>query len=519
MLESIRQLSLAVSTMHQETPPQPELPLIELPQANGLYGELEAQWHRYVTALRAFKSACEVVQEAIEQRNQNEALRQLDEVHQAAEQLFALLVSGSLQELAAHFAKREQMLKAKFEAGFCEAANLGQFSIDINDNRIVDADAEFLRFIGLPAGGVIGAPVVTVFPADEWARMLDVANAPSDSGKKGSLTVRANGYDGKRVMLKVVANATDSDNGRMLHGFAVDWSRTESDIQQRRLLAAAIDVSDRMVLITDRNQHIVFANQAFTHLSGYTLEEVKGKTPRILQGPDTDKKTRKQIRDALLRGDRVHAEVLNYSKEGLRYWVDLSIVPVRDDHDEITHYVSVGHDSTDRKAQELQITKLALFDHLTSLANRRAGEERLQLEWKRAARQDGQFAIALVDVDFFKRINDNYGHAVGDEALKHIAKLIRSVLRGGDWAARWGGEEFLVCFSLTEEDQARPAAERLRRAIERSVLMADGKELNLTVSIGLVAFSDRFEQLDGMIEAADTLLYKAKDRGRNRVEG
>ncbi len=519
MLESIRQLSLAVSVMQQETGLQPELPLIELPQANDLYGELEALWHRYANALRAFKSACETVQEAIEQRNHSEAVRQLDGVHQAAEQLFVMLVSGSLQELAAHFAAREQMLQARFEAGFCEAAKLGQFSINIDDNRIVDADTEFLRFVGFPAGMVVGAPVTTVFPADEWARMLDCTHAPAESGKKGSLTVRANGYDGKRAMLKVVANAVDSESGRILHGFAVDWSQTESDIQQRRLLAAAIDVSDRMVLITDRSQHIVFANQAFTHLSGYALDEVKGKTPRILQGPDTDQATRRQIREALLRGERVHAEVLNYSKEGLRYWVDLSIVPVRDDHDEITHYVSVGHDSTDRKAQELQIAKLALFDHLTGLANRRAGEERLQLEWKRAARQDGLFAIALVDVDFFKRINDSYGHAVGDDALQHIAGLIRSVLRGGDWAARWGGEEFLVCFSLTEGDQARPAAERLRRAIERSPLVADGKELNMTVSIGLVTCSARFEQLDDLVEAADTLLYKAKERGRNRTEG
>lgn len=515
----MRLLSLAVCAMQRDKPLPPELPLLDVPQAEDLYGELESLWLRYTNALRAFKSVCETVLEAIEQDDQDAAVRLLDEAHQAGEQLYVLLVSGSLQELAAHFSRREQLLMAKFEAGFCEAAQLGQFSVALDDNRIVAADTEFLRFVGLPAGMVVGAPVTTLFPADEWARLLHAVNMPSDTGRKASITVRANGYDEKRVMLKVVASIVVADGGQVLQGFAVDWSQTESDIQQRRLLAAAIDVSDRMVLITDRNQQIVFANQAFTHMSGYALEEVKGKTPRILQGPDTDQATRKQIREALARGERVHAEILNYSKEGLRYWVDLSIVPVRDDYNEVTHYVSVGHDSTDRKAQELQITKMALFDHLTGLANRRAGEERLQLEWKRAARQDGLFAVALVDVDFFKRINDTYGHAVGDEALKHIARLIRSALRGGDWAARWGGEEFLVCFSLTEGEQARPAAERLRRAIERAVLATEGKELNMTVSIGLAVFSERYHQLDDMVEAADMLLYKAKERGRNRVEG
>lgn len=515
MLESVRLLSQAVAALPESASGPLDLPLLAMPAGEGLYGELEAVWQRLISSQRAFGAACEVVQEALLAADKGAAMAAMNEVHQASQQLFGLLVSGSLQELAGHFSAREQMMLANIEAGFCEAAQLAQFAIDIDAARFCEADSNFLRITGLPEGMVLGAPVAGVFPDDEWARMVESIDPLSH---RSTLVVRARGYDGRRILLKMVLHMSEGYAGGVLRGFAVDWSQTEADMQQRRLLAAAIDVSDRMVLITNREQEIVFANPAFTHLTGYTLDEVKGRKPDILQGPDTDPLVRQQIHSKLAAGQPVNAELLNYSKEGLRYWVDLSIVPVTDDLGEVTHYVSVAHDSTDRKAQELEIARLALFDHLTGLPNRRAGEERLQIEWKRATRQDGMFAVALVDIDFFKRINDTHGHAVGDEALKHVAGLIRASLRGGDWAARWGGEEFLVCFSVADMSHARQAAERLRQAIEQSPLGFDGGVLNMTASIGVVLYAEQVDDIDALIEVADSLLYKAKEDGRNQVK-
>ncbi len=160
---------------------------------------------------------------------------------------------------------------------------------------------------------------------------------------------------------------------------------------------------------------------------------------------------------------------------------------------------------------------MALEDHLTGLPNRRAAEDRLMLEWNRARRDRGTFAIAVADIDRFKLVNDQYGHHVGDQVLQHVAEVMAATLRGGDWVARWGGEEFIICFHDLDCRGAQAAAERLRRQVKSKVLELPQGELPVTVSMGVALYGPEHPNVDAMLAQADALLYEAKMAGRDRV--
>lgn len=160
----------------------------------------------------------------------------------------------------------------------------------------------------------------------------------------------------------------------------------------------------------------------------------------------------------------------------------------------------------------------ASTDHLTGLANRRtlteAGAKRL---FEARAKKE-PFAVAVIDVDHFKQVNDRHGHDVGDLALKHVANKLAGACRSADLAARQGGEEFVVVFGDVDPMGAKTAAERLREAVEGEVFMARQTELRVTVSVGVAVLLESDETLDDVLRRADEALYRAKSNGRNRVE-
>jgi diguanylate cyclase (GGDEF)-like protein len=223
------------------------------------------------------------------------------------------------------------------------------------------------------------------------------------------------------------------------------------------------------------------------------------------------------MREAIAAGREVHVQILNYRKSGEPFWLDLAIVPVRDDAGAISHWIAIGRDITKHKAQEQALARYAMEDHLTGLINRRAAEERLRIEWNRAKRDNRKFAVAIVDIDRFKLINDQYGHKVGDQALIHVSKLLSANLRGGDWLSRWGGEEFLMCFHGLDGRGALTAGERTRKLVRSRPFAHEDGELPITVSIGISVFSGDTQTLETMLTEADVLLYEAKNTGRDRT--
>jgi diguanylate cyclase (GGDEF)-like protein len=170
------------------------------------------------------------------------------------------------------------------------------------------------------------------------------------------------------------------------------------------------------------------------------------------------------------------------------------------------------------KDREEQLKELSNTDYLTGVRNRRSFMESAETEFARAQRFDKSLAIVMIDVDHFKRVNDGYGHSIGDEILKLVGKILAQEVRRHDVAARYGGEEFCFLLAETDEEQARVMAERCRERIEASQLMVRGSAVRVTASVGIAAYPHQdITRVEQLIDLADAALYLAKRSGRNQV--
>ena len=269
--------------------------------------------------------------------------------------------------------------------------------------------------------------------------------------------------------------------------------------------------------IDDPGPEIIYVNKAFTEMTGYSSEEVIGKSPRILQSKDTEQKEKSAIRRALEKKEAIRVTLRNYTKTGREYWIDLSILPLHDKDGKLTHFASIQRDITKQKNLERELQILCRTDPLTTAANRRAFEEMLSQEFSRFKRSRKEYALIMIDIDHFKSVNDEYGHSVGDKVLIEVTEKCKDSLRYHDIVARLGGEEFCILLPYTNAMQAKQIAERLRGKIESMQIISEGNRINVTVSVGLsLVCLDDSDGHDAM-QRADQKLFEAKDLGRNTV--
>ena len=262
---------------------------------------------------------------------------------------------------------------------------------------------------------------------------------------------------------------------------------------------------------------IIYVNDAFTETTGYSAEEVIGKTPRIFQKKGTDKEELSKIREALEKKEPVRVTLRNFSKTGKEYWVDISILPLRDTEGKVTHFASIQRDITEYKKLEQDLQILCRTDPLTTAANRRAFNEILSQEFSRFKRSQKEYALIMIDLDHFKSINDQHGHSVGDQVLIEVTERCKDNIRVHDILARLGGEEFCILLPYTDSDQAKKVAERLREKIEIKPIIVDGLRVKVTISVGISLVSTCDEDGHQAMERADQKLFQAKESGRNQI--
>ncbi len=292
------------------------------------------------------------------------------------------------------------------------------------------------------------------------------------------------------------------------------------NISQRNLHLAekVIESSLEGIMITDDKSVIVSVNPAFTRLTGYSAEEVVGKTPAVLNSGRHDK----SFYDAMWRRLREHGhwqgEVWNRRKSGEIYPELLTIAAITARDGQLTHYAALFSDITELKESEERIRHLAYYDALTGLPNRRLLDDRLRVALAHAHRNQRQLAVLFIDLDRFKRINDSLGHEVGDRLLVAIAQRLRDIVREDDTVARMGGDEFVAVLSDIENpDHAVQIARRLIESLKQPVYVGS-HELVVTTSIGVSIYPDDGESAAGLVKNADIAMYRAKDTGRNSFQ-
>ena len=295
-----------------------------------------------------------------------------------------------------------------------------------------------------------------------------------------------------------------------------------------RLTAAAVRRLNDMVVITEAapldapGPRIVFVNDAFERRTGYAREEVLGQAPRMLQGPKTSRNELDRIKTALRQQQPVNGELLNYTKDGQEFWLELDIVPVTNEQGGLTHWVAVERDITERKKAEEDIHRLAYFDALTSLPNRRMLLDRLEQVLAAARRAPLIGAVLYLDLDRFKNINDARGHTAGDALLVSVGQRLRALVREEDTVARLGGDEFVILTTHLTADHdagARAAmaiAAKVREALEQPFAIM-GESYSTSASIGVTLLPKQGQTADALLREADTAMYRAKAAGRNRI--
>lgn len=284
----------------------------------------------------------------------------------------------------------------------------------------------------------------------------------------------------------------------------------------QKIAEAALEASYDAIVITDADldhPRIVYVNPAFCRMTGYTREEVLGRTPAILQGEETDCEMTRRLRLALEAGREFEGRTVNYRKSGQPFHIEWRTSPVKNEAGEITHYLAIQRDVTAQVRLIRRLRERADSDKLTELLNHGAGEVELRAQIAHAGESGQPLSIVLLDIDHFKAVNDDHGHAMGDLVLERLGRLINRRLNRQDVGVRWGGEEFLLILIETDAERARQAAESFRSLIAETGFH---DEIAITVSFGVAQWRPG-ESLEALFKRADVALYEAKDQGRNRV--
>jgi len=316
-------------------------------------------------------------------------------------------------------------------------------------------------------------------------------------------------------------------------GHAVRHALVRESLEARlRLFEVALNSVANGIVITDIHSSIQWVNPAFTQLTGFTLEETLGRRPgELLKSGKHDAAFYRDMWKIIMSGQTWHGEVVNKRKDGTLYDEALIIAPVTGGDETIQYFVAIMQDITERRRAEIQISKLAFYDTLTNLPNRRLLNDRLEQALAASKRSERYGAVIFLDMDNFKPLNDTYGHGAGDLLLVEVAHRLTACVREVDTVARFGGDEFVVMLTELDMNQAESTAqagiiaEKIRASLARPYTLTfkhDGDaamavEHHCAASIGVALFIGHQASAEDLLKWSDMAMYQAKEAGRNLV--
>ena len=394
------------------------------------------------------------------------------------------------------------------------------FSLDLN-GYFTSANTASSMLTGYSLEQLAGAHYSMLVQPEELEDIAALyrSNAKSEAFHYSVFIRHRQGHD---VYLDVT-NLPIVINGRTIgfYGIAKDMTEKHRRDTELRLLQRSVEASINGIVIVDAklaDMPIVYVNEAFERITGYSRSEVMGRNCRLLQGGETDPERVEQMRRAIAEQREVNVTLCNYRKNGTPFWNNLSLAPVRNDDGMVTHYVGILDDISERKDYEARLSFQASHDTLTGLANRMLFEQQLQHGVQLARRYNRQLAVLFVDLDDFKPINDSLGHDVGDKVLIEIGQRLAARLAPGDTLARFGSDEFVILLpDLSREEEAIRLVESLLTCV-RAPCRVGKHELYVGASVGIAFLDKALENPVELIQQADMAMYRAKQKGRNAWE-
>jgi diguanylate cyclase (GGDEF)-like protein/PAS domain S-box-containing protein len=428
-------------------------------------------------------------------------------------------VEGAVQEIAPHGYRPGTLMRHTVSMGGAMGSGEAFATID-RQGRFTYLNEQAERLLGRSSRELLGRPIWNYFQRTVRLRLEEQFRRSFTTGAK----LEAEELDaqlGSRIEMR----GYPFGGGMAVH--LRDVTARHKSQELLRLLESSIARLNDIVIITEAGPfsepgpRIVFVNEAFERRTGYSPDEVIGRTPRLLQGPGTQRSELDKIRKAMEQWQPARVDVINYKKSGEAFWVDLEVSPVWDEARKLTHWVAVGRDITERKTAEEKIQYLAFYDPLTRLPNRQLLLDRLQRALSDTDRPH-EGALMFIDLDNFKVLNDTLGHQKGDQLLQQVAERLRSCVARGDTVARLGGDEFVILLENSGHKPFEPAAGA--RAVSERILAKLGEPYQLsgylhhsTCSIGVTLFGRAPWSVSELLKQADLAMYQAKSAGRNAV--
>lgn len=404
-------------------------------------------------------------------------------------------------------------------------AHIGSWMIDINTFKITWSDETF-RLYGL-------SPITDQPPT--WEQFLALLH-PNDqprmqdwvtnclSGKPiSNLEFRTCLINGVSRWLLSYGNLEYKANGEPLRmiGTVQDITERKQADEELRIAATAFEAQEGMI-ITDADNIILRVNCAFTTITGYSHDEVVGKNPRLLQSGRHDIQFYQTMWEHIHSTGSWEGELWNRRKNGEIYPQHLTITAVKGADNTISNYVSTLIDISTRKAAEIEIERLAFYDPLTALPNRRLLFNQLKQALIASARNGLDGALLFIDLDNFKNLNDTLGHNMGDLLLQQAAKRLTDCVREDDTVARLGGDEFIIIlenlskYDINAASQVEMISEKILATLNQPYQLND-IDYHSTASIGVTLFNNNQQSIEDLFKQADIAMYQSKAAGRNVV--
>lgn len=436
--------------------------------------------------------------------------------------LVILLVLGALNLAQRRFSTRLKEVIAQLQESESRYRMLAENSRDLVVRMQLDGQRLYVSpatrdMLGMEPDQLMQPRWDLVHP-DDVNGVVSAIKKLGDEGGSATVIYRAKHANGGYVWIEALARAiTNPVDGRP---FEIVYSGRDISARvhaEQALLAsesrmrAITDNIPALVAQLDLNQRYLFANSYFSHMFGIHAKDMIGRTIREIRGENVYANLEPHIQN-VLEGNTDSFEgssIIN----GQEYYYQSYYVPDRDSAGDVKGFYSLTFDITPQKVAESKLDKLARIDSLTGVANRRHFEERLSAMLAHSKRQHEAIALLYLDIDHFKSINDNHGHAIGDEVIKIFAERLNACVRADDLVARLGGDEFVVLIESPSIESGEAIAKKLLVAM-REPMQVNELTMRLSTSIG-VAYCAKTPTSQELLHFADKALYAAKDAGRD----
>ncbi|WP_321527866.1 EAL domain-containing protein [Sedimenticola selenatireducens] len=426
------------------------------------------------------------------------------------------------EELELRVLERTEALRQR-EKSLLDAqriASLGGWEWQTEKDRFVWSD-QMYRIFGLSPEAFTPSysALLEYVHADDRAAVMNAVNEHKIGQARFDIEFRLIRSDGAERVVQSEGEFIRNGEGDVVivRGTALDITERKQAEKRLRLLASVFEHSLEGITITDPHLKILEVNPAFTSITGYSAQEVVGKTPKVLSSGWHDADYYSEMWRSLNDTGHWQGEMIDRRKNGELFTEWLTISTVYDYQGQLINYVGVFYDTTEKKEAEQRIARLAYYDSLTQLANRSLFGDRLEQALRQSRRNNSSVSLMYIDLDRFKTVNDSLGHKAGDLLLKQVAGRLQECVRESDTVARLGGDEFALILENIDQVQASHIAQKLIQRLGRSFSL-EGSEAFIGASIGISIYPNDGTDIASLIKHADIAMYRAKERGRNNYQ-